>query len=109
MYSLAVLATVLTAALGATIPNKPVSYDGHKVFRVSAGKNPEKIASVVDKLKLDAWSFPKTPNSKADVVVPPAKLSEFEELISGFTSEVMHEDLGTSISKEGTFSAYAGE
>lgn len=108
MYSLAVLATVLTAALGATIPNKPVSYDGHKVFRVSTGKNPDDIVSIVDKLKLHTWSFPKTPNSKADVVVPPAKVPEFEKLISGFTSEVMHEDLGKSISQEGTFATYAG-
>lgn len=105
------LFAVALASLGlvsaATVPKK-VSYANWKVYRVNVGEDNAKLSSVVDSLKLQTWKGKVATSKVVDVMVPPSQISEFEASTEGLSTEVMHEDLGLSISDEETFQVYAG-
>ncbi|PNS18355.1 hypothetical protein CAC42_6172 [Sphaceloma murrayae] len=94
------LASVACAAI---IPTTPVTYDGHKVFRVKTGKAFsevwEKLSSIAP--SWEPWN--KNVHRHIDVVVSPEQLSAFEEL--GLDCKVMHENLAESIAVEATTSS----
>lgn len=87
------------------------SYSGYKVFRVPA-ENDEaasELQNLLSTLNLDTWKSPKKAGAFADIVVPPEKLTDFENLLGGKDRTVMHEDLGLSIADEAKFDTYQGE
>lgn len=88
----------------------PKDYSGHKVVRIPTNDdNVQKVQGIIDELGLDFWKYPQKPGLNADVVIPPAKISSFTELLEGLDSEIMHEDLGASINAESKFEAYEGK
>lgn len=87
----------------------PVSYDGHKVFRVPIVDDGTHIQSLIDHLNLNVWQPPSKKGAFADIQVAPGQLAAFENAMKGRSFEIMHEDLGDSIAREGTIQAYAGE
>merc|ERR1712032_1499147 len=95
------LFAVALASLGlvsaATVPKK-VSYANWKVYRVNVGEDNAKLSSVVESLKLQTWKGKVATSKVVDVMVPPSQISEFEASTEGLSTEVMHEDLGLSIS-----------
>jgi carboxypeptidase A4 len=88
---------------------KPVDYDGWKVYRVNVGDDSTKLASVVDNLKLATWKGKVATSKVVDLMVPPTQIQDFEKSAEGLNTEVMHENLGASISDETKFSVYAGK
>ena len=87
------------------------SYSGYKVFRVPA-ENDEvasEVQNLLSTLNLDTWKSPKKAGAFADVVVPPEKLADFENLLGDKSRTVMHDDLGLSIADEAKFEPYQGE
>jgi hypothetical protein len=90
-----------------------VSYDGAKAIRIPTGEDVTPVLDIIDKLSLPTWkgiaNGVPVANSNVDLVVPADKVAEFDQMVSGMTTEVMHEDLGLSIAEEGNMEAYAGE
>ncbi|RDL41049.1 Zn-dependent exopeptidase [Venustampulla echinocandica] len=88
-----------------------VNYDGAKAFRIPTGQDITQIKAVIDKLELPVWKGAAygvpNPNGKVDLVVPADKLAEFEGLSDGMNVEVLHTDLGASISEENGVQQYA--
>lgn len=108
MKAVALLASVLATA--AALPAEgPVSYDGHKVFRIPVMDDGTQIQSLVDRLNLNTWQPPSKKGAFADVQVAPSQLAAFERAMKGRTYEIMHENLGKSIADEGVFQTYAGK
>ncbi|EFR00836.1 carboxypeptidase A1 [Nannizzia gypsea CBS 118893] len=104
VFSLALLAANVVSA--AVI--SPFDYSGYKVIRVPTQKNNVKeVQRIITDLDLDTWKYPKAEGQNADIVIPPSQISSFMERISRMDSEIMHEDLGLSISNETTFEAYS--
>jgi hypothetical protein len=99
------LATLGLASAAAVDSN--VSYDGWKVYRVTVGDNKAKLSSVMNKLQLSTWKGKVATSTVVDVPVPPAHTLEFEAAIQGYSSLLMHEDLGASIAGEEVFETYA--
>jgi carboxypeptidase A4 len=100
---------VSLAALGlasAASVAKKVNYDGWKVYRVNVGGNAAKLSDVMDSLQLSTWKGKVATSKVVDVMVPPTQIEKFEQ--SGLDTELMHDDLGASISVENTFHVYAG-
>ncbi|EGD92691.1 zinc carboxypeptidase [Trichophyton tonsurans CBS 112818] len=104
VLSLALLAAnVVTAAVVS-----PFDYSGYKVIRVPTQKdNVKEVQRIITDLNLDTWKYPKSEGQNADIVVPPSQITSFMERISGMSMEMMHEDLGMSISNETSFEAYS--
>ncbi|KAJ8116376.1 hypothetical protein OPT61_g2182 [Boeremia exigua] len=103
---------VALASLGlvsaASVSNKQkVAYDDWKVFRVNGTSNTAKFQEVVNKLQLDVWKGKPASGDVVDVSVAPEQLSAFEAATKGFSTRVMHENLGASIADENNFSVYA--
>ncbi|KAF5131381.1 Metallocarboxypeptidase A-like protein [Metarhizium anisopliae] len=95
-------------ATAATMPaESPVSYDGYKVFRVPVVDDGTHIQSLIDHLNLNVWQPPSKKGAFADIQVAPSQLAAFENAMKGRSFEIMHEDLGDSIAREGTIQAYA--
>lgn len=110
MRSSIALLPLLAAPLVPGAALAPKDYSGHKVIRIPTNnENVEKVQGIIDDLALDFWKYPKKAGLNADVVVPPAKVSSFTELVDGLESEIMHEDLGASIKVESTFETYKGK
>ncbi|KAF9463737.1 hypothetical protein BDZ94DRAFT_586488 [Collybia nuda] len=104
LASLAALAVLVSAA-----PGPADRYAGTRVVRVPGG-NSTQVASIdqlISRLGLDTWTSVTAPNHPVDIVVPPARISQFSEEISqlGLPVTVMHADLGASILKESQASA----
>lgn len=97
MKSLLLTSLLLSSASAAAV-NKKVSYDGFKVFRVSAGDNLAAVEDTVTALGLDKWIDGAENTGHLDVVVAPKQLQAFEE--AGLNSTVMHDDLGVSIAAQ---------
>lgn len=107
MKFLAILSSLtLVSALAA--PSK-VSYDGWKVYRVNTGVNRSKLKDVVGKLQLGTWKGSVDTSDIVDVMVPPTQIQKFETQAEDLNVEVMHEDLGASISEEASYTTYAGK
>nr|AJD23179.1 carboxypeptidase A4 [Onygena corvina] len=108
MHSILVLATLVGSALSGAIPSQSANYHGYKVMRLS-GEDPSKISDIVSKLGLETWKFPKAANANVDIVVPPKKIADFEKMshAAGLKKQIMHEDLGKSISSEMQFKPYS--
>ncbi|TKX19874.1 metallocarboxypeptidase A-like protein 2 [Elsinoe australis] len=90
------LASLASAAI---IPSSsPVSYDGHKVFRIKTGKAlsqvKEKLSSISP--SWEAWN--KNIHKHVDVVISPEQLAPFEAL--KLDCKIMHENLADSIATE---------
>ncbi|KAI2081902.1 hypothetical protein LOZ36_006102 [Ophidiomyces ophidiicola] len=101
MKSLTVLSTLAVSALAATIPSSNVDYTGYKVVRIPTEEaNYAKVLDVIENLKLETWKYPKAAGNNADIVIPPGQIAAFDAAISGLRTEIMHEDLGASISSE---------
>ncbi|EON69315.1 hypothetical protein W97_08575 [Coniosporium apollinis CBS 100218] len=100
-----ILTSLLLSSASAAAVNKKVSYDGFKVFRVSAGDNLAAVEDTVTALGLDKWIDGAENTGHLDVVVAPKQLQAFEE--AGLNSTVMHDDLGVSIAAQEQVSAFA--
>jgi len=104
------LPVILGLSVGAVAK---VSYDGAKAIRIPTGEDVTPVLDIIDKLSLPTWkgiaNGVPVANSNVDLVVPADKVAEFEQMVSGMTTEVMHEDLGSSIADEGNMEAYAGK
>jgi carboxypeptidase A4 len=86
-------------------PERKITYDGYKAFRISTHHD---AASVKQKLApLAAVPFNLDTDEHLDVAISPEAIAAFEAL--GFETEVMHEDLGADIVEEGTFAPYDGK
>lgn len=87
-----------------------INYDGYKVFRVPAtgDSSVAKINHAIESLGLDTWQKPFKAGAFSDIVVAPHQLDAFETLMKDRGAQVMHENLGDSIAKEGNFQTYAG-
>lgn len=99
LVSLTAFAMVMSAA-----PERGNRYAGTQVIRVPGG-NSTQIASIdkiISRLGLETWTSVSAPNHPVDIVVPPARLTQFSNEISqlGVPVTVMHADLGASILKE---------
>jgi hypothetical protein len=99
LFFLALVLTVVTSVLANT------KYNGAQAVRVVVGDDVVPLMKIIDKLSLASWKgvapngVPKA-NGNVDLVVPAAKLEEFNALVDGMEFEVMHEDLGASIAAE---------
>ncbi|EPE26499.1 Zn-dependent exopeptidase [Glarea lozoyensis ATCC 20868] len=102
LYSLISLGLTLTAVTGVLAKT---SYDGAQAVRVAVGDDVVPLMKIIDKLSLASWKgvgpngVPRA-NGNVDLVVPAKKVAEFTALVDGMEFEVMHEDLGASISAE---------
>ncbi|TWU74871.1 hypothetical protein ED733_002758 [Metarhizium rileyi] len=98
-------AIIFFASLLARAATKPaesfVSYYGHKVFRVPVMDDGTHIQSLVDRLNLNVWQPPSKKGAFADVQVSPSQLEVFGKAMHGRSFEILHEDLGESIAREG--------
>lgn len=100
-FTLLVLASLGCALANPLAQAREVSYDGFGVFRLPVSDDISKVAAIVENLGLETWKSFKKPGAYADVVVPPEKLSAFNEQTAGIEGiEVMHEDLAKSIAAE---------
>ncbi|KAK2616658.1 hypothetical protein QQS21_000481 [Conoideocrella luteorostrata] len=106
MKAVAALSSLLAAA-AAVSAETPVSYDGHKVFRIPVLDDGSHIQKLVDQLHLEVWQPPSKKGAFADIQVAPDQLIAFEKAMEGRRLEVMHENLGDSIAEESTFQTYA--
>lgn len=88
--------TIVASGVLAAPKTKVKSYDGFKVFRINThGKTPE----VEDKLETITYEPWEHSDAHYDVVIAPDDLDAFNDL--GLDAQVMHKDLGQSISVEG--------
>ncbi|KAI0512930.1 hypothetical protein F5B22DRAFT_289873 [Xylaria bambusicola] len=96
-----VLATV--AACASAIPTIQLSspYAGFEVFRVKTDSHPAAVQEKLSGIISEQWNY--DINSHIDVVVAPDQLLAFEEL--GLEFDVMHSDLGASITAESSRSS----
>lgn len=108
MKSLTLLSALIASASAAVLQPHRVSYDGHKVFRLSVdAHNIDRINDIVNTLNLQTWKPARKAGSFADIVVSPDQLETFNKATSGLKPVVMHEDLGVSIEKESAFQPYS--
>jgi hypothetical protein len=103
-----IFSSLFALCAAVAVQQRRVSYDGHKVFRVSVGQEVAKVNGIVSKLGLTTWKGAPRAGAFADVVVPPAQIDAFTAEIAGMDTTTMHEDLGASIAKESIFHTYAG-
>lgn len=89
---------LLGLSLLSSLASATVSYDGHKVYRVYTGKDVRGARQQISSLSLHTWEDRADKLGVVDVVVAPEQMEAFESL--GFSSELMHADLGASISEE---------
>jgi carboxypeptidase A4 len=88
MKLLAVSLASLALASGAAVTKK-ANYDNFKVYRVDVGEDSSKLGSVIDKLQLSTWKGKPETSKVVDVVVPPARILEFEAGVQGLSSKVL--------------------
>lgn len=107
------ISSALLGLTTATAVLAQVSYDGAKAMRIPTGEDVTPVLDIVNKLSLATWkgmaNGVPVPNSHVDLVVPADKIDDFNQLVEGMTTEVMHEDLGASIAEEGNFAPYTRE
>lgn len=106
MKSISLVSSLLAAATAVTARG-PVSYEGHKVFRIPVVDDGSRIGKLVDRLNLEVWQPPSKKGAFADVQVGPEQLSAFEKAMKGQKFDIMHENLSDSICKEAAFQRYA--
>lgn len=73
-----------------------ISYNGYKVLRVNAHGHPSTIKGKLSGISYEQWND--DIYKHIDILVPPDQVSAFEAL--GLDYQVMHDDLGDSISAE---------
>ncbi|KAK9417811.1 hypothetical protein SUNI508_01568 [Seiridium unicorne] len=97
MRSRSLISVLLLLASSAVtvLGDKPVSYDGYKVFRIKTHGHTSAIREQLEPLSLDEWSHE---IDHVDVAVSPEQLDAFEAL--GLETHVMHDNLGSSIATE---------
>jgi hypothetical protein len=100
------LASVGLAA-AASVTTK-ANYDDWKVYRVNVGNNNAKFSKVVSDIGLETWKGKADSSSVVDVMVAPSQLQAWTKAAKQFQVELMHENLGQSISAEADFPEYAG-
>ncbi|KAF2727343.1 hypothetical protein EJ04DRAFT_139887 [Polyplosphaeria fusca] len=96
----------LGLASAASVATK-VSYDGWKVYRVNVGDSSAKLSKVMEDLQLATWKGKVATSKVVDVMVPPSQIEQFEQSAEELDTELMHSDLGASISEETSFHVYA--
>ncbi|KAJ3580049.1 hypothetical protein NPX13_g524 [Xylaria arbuscula] len=99
-----VLTTLATYASAVPTIGIPSPYAGLKVFRVKTHGHPSSIQQKLSAITFEQWNH--DVGSHIDVVVAPDQLPVFEEL--GLEYDVMHSDLGASISAESARSSLWG-
>lgn len=95
--------TFAAAASALAVPGK-VNYDGYKVVRVPTD-DAATVKDMISQLSLPTWQ---KHNDHIDVMVPPAVQKKFDSFASGLDTQIMHDNVGSSIMKEETFASYAG-
>jgi len=112
LTALSSLLALSSTAFAASVPpssSQKKSYSGYKVIRLSVGQDVAKINDLIDKLGLTTWMGAPRQNGRADVVIPPGQVAEFEAQTKGMKSVIMHDDLGRAISEQEGYNVYAGE
>ena len=91
------------AACASAIPTSEIlsPYAGFKVFRVKTHGHPSAVQDKLSTITFEQWNH--DVGSHIDVVVAPDQLARFEDL--GLEYDVMHKDLGASISSESAYSS----
>lgn len=94
----ATLLALVGAGVTAASSEKPVSYDGYKVYRIWTHGRVRDIKAQLDEVLTfyDRWND--DVDAHLDVVVAPDEVDAFQDL--GLEYKVMHDDLGTSINTE---------
>lgn len=85
-----------------------VSYDGWKVYRVNVGSNAAEFSKLVNDVGLETWKGKPASSAVVDVMVSPSQLEAFEKAAEGLQVNLMHDNLGQSISTEAAFPVYTG-
>jgi carboxypeptidase A4 len=89
MKFLAVSLASLALASAAAVTKK-ANYDNYKVYRVDVGEDSNKLGSVIDKLQLSTWKGKVGSSKVVDVVVPPARILDFEAGVNGLSTKVLY-------------------
>jgi carboxypeptidase A4 len=89
MKFLAVSLASLALASAAAVTKK-ANYDNYKVYRVDVGEDSSKLGSVIDKLQLSTWKGKVGSSKVIDVVVPPARILDFEAGVNGLSTKVLY-------------------
>lgn len=98
---------LLALVYAAAVPGK-VSYNNHKVFRLEVGDKLSEVNDLLRGLSLSTWNGAPKADGHVDVVVPEYQLKAFKDSTANMDSQVMHENLGASISKETDYKEYIG-
>ncbi|KAK9778416.1 hypothetical protein SCAR479_04818 [Seiridium cardinale] len=93
--SLTSVLLLLASSAVTVLGDKPVSYDGYKVFCIKTHGHTSAIREQLEPLSLDEWSHE---IDHVDVAVSPEQLAAFEAL--SLETHVMHDNLGSSIATE---------
>ncbi|KAF2748078.1 carboxypeptidase A1 precursor [Sporormia fimetaria CBS 119925] len=93
------------AASAVSVASK-VSYDGWKVFRVNVGSKHTQFRELVNAIGLETWKGKPGGSQVVDVMVAPSQLAAWETAAGDFEFDLMHDNLGKSISVEGQFPVY---
>lgn len=78
------------ALASAVAVTKKANYDAYKVYRVDVGEDSTKLGSVIEKLQLSTWKGKVETSKVVDVVVPPARILEFEAGVNGLSTKVLY-------------------
>ncbi|RWA04288.1 hypothetical protein EKO27_g10811 [Xylaria grammica] len=96
-----ILAAVVTGASAIPTKGASSSYDGFKVFRIKTHAHPSVVQEKLSNVTFEQWNH--DVHSHIDIVLAPDQLPAFAEL--GLEYDVMHEDLGASITAESAHSS----
>ncbi|KAF1835645.1 hypothetical protein BDW02DRAFT_495520 [Decorospora gaudefroyi] len=105
MKFLGVTLASLGLASAASVAKK-TSYDDWKVYRVNVGSHAAEIENVMSKLQLELWKGKPSTSAVVDIMVPPSAVKDFEASTADIQTEIMHENLGLSITNENSFGEY---
>lgn len=97
-----------TVSFDAPEGSNKVSYKDHQAIRLGVGDNAYKIKRMIKDLSLSTWNGDPQVNKYVDLVVPQSQLAAFRDLTATMDSQIMHEDLESSIEAEATYGAYSG-
>ncbi|KAF3933746.1 hypothetical protein ABW19_dt0206783 [Dactylella cylindrospora] len=99
MKFLALFSLIAPLAAAAVVGDKPVSYDGYKVFRIDTHGEGDQVEKLLKGLKAVPYSC--NAHEHLEVAVAPEDVPKFEKL--GFDFDLLLEDLGKAIKEEGGF------
>lgn len=95
--------TALSLALPAAAAK--VSYDGYQAFHIKSNDQ-DTVRQAIANLNVVSLECGAS-HAGVDVAVAPESVEAFKNL--GFDIDLVHEDLGADLAKEGSFKPYKGE